>query len=132
MKNWECWTPDGNPVVIIQANTPEQAGRLYVDWLDDTTRTRWIDVRYRLAGSQDEPETVLVTIDPQEPPCPEGGHEWARHRTRSTGPGLRISDRCDRCGLMRITRTWDHRPDTGEEGFQSVEFCKPEPEDSAE
>jgi len=133
---------DGNAEIHIpDASSGEDAARQYVeggDWGDERHRTDWVDVwAWRRAYALDEDgEVVTLALDrerhtielpPDEPECSEGrAHEWHERGVRGHGGGVIITEVCAHCGRYRIIDTWAQRPDTGEQGLESVEYREPD------
>lgn len=99
----------------------------------DAQGTFWIDVEVRCEATGEE-ESCTVTCDEEEPECLEAAaHEWqSPHEivggirenpgVWGHGGGVIIAEVCLHCGCERSTDTWAQRPDTGEQGLQSVRY----------
>lgn len=123
---WVCRDEGGEE--IIRATTAARAAARYVEsgsWGESET-TRWIDVYVRRAarGHEDDLwDCCTVTLQPDEPRCSaDGGHRWRAEHVAGSGGGVRITDECARCGLVRTVDTWAQRPDTGEQGLRSLTY----------
>lgn len=100
---------------------------------DTSHGTVWTEI-YIHCPDTDDQECITVQIDPEAPPCLDGGeHDWqAPHKlvggskenpgVWGHGAGLLIYEACLRCGCRRTTDTWAQRPDTGEQGLTSVRY----------
>ena len=79
-------------------------------------------------------ETITISIEPDEPDCVDGEiHDWqtpieivggieSNPGVQGHGGGVVCHECCMRCGCARITDSWAQRPDTGEQGLESVEY----------
>ena len=132
---------DGNGADDIVASSPRAAAQQYIDAGDwgDSAQTSWVDVSVTpLDGDgeeiEDEAELVTISIPPVEPECIEGrDHVWhspawlggnvENPGISAHGGGVKITEVCRHCGLRRIVDLWAQRPDTGEQGKKSVEYC---------
>ena len=144
---------DGNAEIHIpDASSGEDAARQYVeggDWGDERHRTDWVDVwAWRRALALDEDGRVItiemdrarhtIELEPEEPECEHAdGHDWqspyevlggcrSNPGVWGHGGGVVIREVCAHCGMYRITDTWAQRPDTGEQGLESVEYREPD------
>lgn len=94
------------------------------DW-NEPTRTLHISVRvWRrwdtgtvVAGSEDR---HIVSLDPPEPACSEGEHDWELGQVYGSGGGVKWTDTCTRCGLERSMNTWDS--EAGVEGLTTIRY----------
>lgn len=128
---------DGGSETEIEATSTQDAVRQAREWAlggdwDQSDTTFWVDVR--VTGEAGDEERVTVAIDPPEPECSaEEGHDWqSPHEVVGGvtenpgvwghGGGVIITECCMRCGCRRDTDTWAQRPDTGEQGLQSVRY----------
>jgi len=87
-------------------------------------------------GNVEDEDSVTVTIQPTEPECKDGEeHDWqSPHEivggikgnpgVWGRGGGVIVDEACMRCGCRRQTDTWAQRPDTGEQGLQSVAYAE--------
>lgn len=101
----------------------------------DQESTIWVDT-YILDADGDEVEKTTTRIDPPAPKCTDGSrddHDWqSPHQlvgglkenpgVHGNGGGVLITEVCMRCGCERVTNTWAHRSDTGEQGLTSVRY----------
>lgn len=141
MKEWVV--TDGNgPKVEYEAESGLLAAKLYVDdgdWDPDHTKTTWIAVHVSDKKSDDRTETHWIRLDPPTPFCEDmtRHHEWdspaglvggikENPGVFGYGGGVKIMKVCRRCGLYRITNTWDTNPANGEQGLESVEYLQPD------
>ncbi|MEA3225106.1 MAG: hypothetical protein U9Q07_04085 [Planctomycetota bacterium] len=135
---------DGNAEIDIEADSAREAAQEYVDGGDwgmdeDDASTTWIDVRVWKCDEngqivdEDESELVTITLQPPEPRCHDGeDHDWKRPEwlggckenpgVQGHGGGTRGTDVCRRCGCYRHWDGWAQRPDTGEQGLDSVRY----------
>ena len=122
---------DGDSEFEIEAadnRDADLAARIWLrcgDYLDpETPKTTWIDCR--ISGN-DEEWTITVQLDPPEPEC-VGEHSWKEvpGSVRGHGGGVKLTEFCKRCGVYRHIDTWAQRPDTGEEGFETVWYSDPD------
>lgn len=135
------YADDGNAEIHIpDADSGEDAARQYVeggDWGDERTRTDWVDVwAWRRALVLDDGQVITIDLDqarhtieiePEEPECEHAdGHDWHEWRVCGHGGGVIIKEVCAHCARYRIHDTWAQRPDTGEQGLESVEYCEPD------
>lgn len=78
-------------------------------------------------------ETVSVSIDPPEPGCSEGEHDWQAPYSIlgglkedpgvfGQGGGMIIREVCAHCGTYRERDTGARNPTTGEHGLGSVAY----------
>lgn len=119
----------------FEACSPADARDAAESWIREgsyeTTRTTWIDAW--IDGEDGTDEQLTVAIDPQEPACSAGDHDWqAPHEivggleenpgVRGHGGGVTIHEVCMHCGCARLTDTWATRPDTGQQGLRSVSY----------
>lgn len=104
------------------------------DW-DLSNGTVWVDV-YVEDDDGDRIETVTAAIDPPEPRCPAGEHDWQSPHdvvggieenpgVWGHGGGVVIHECCMHCGARKVTDTWAQRRDTGEQGLRSVSYDGP-------
>jgi len=72
-------------------------------------------------------ESRTIVLEPEEPKCShEDGHDWVEIGLQGHGGGVIIRERCEHCGLVRVTDTWAQNPSNGEQGFTSVEYDREE------
>jgi hypothetical protein len=80
-----------------------------------------------------EKDSHKVTIEPDEPPCPEGKHLWAapyailggcesNPGVWGHGGGYTASEICVYCGILRTLDTWAQDPTDGTQGLKSVAY----------
>lgn len=144
------YADNGDAEVRYTGLSPEQAARRYVDTGDwgEVDSTEWIDVyTYQKGCDADGDEVMIgrvshtVALHPEEPDCSAGDeHDWQSPHEVVGGiedspgvwghcGGVIIRTVCAHCGMYRIVDTWAQRPDTGEEGLESVRYEDPD-EDS--
>lgn len=130
MKKYIC--DDGNSEIEIEADSAQEAAQEYVDggsW-GEVTETIWISV-YVVRLGEDEGERIKVTINPDEPGCSKGEHDWqAPHDivggieenpgVWGHGGGVVIHEVCLHCGCGSVTDTWAQDSSDGEQGLESV------------
>jgi hypothetical protein len=103
----------------------------------EITSTIWVDVEIDDEDG-DTVETVTVEIDPREPDCTAAEHHWIAdgakgfgYVLRGNGGGVISQAACVHCGTRRISDSWAQRPDTGEQGLDSVRYEDGEPPEPA-
>lgn len=125
----------------IEADDMAAALEAARDWLrngyDAEERTIWVDAYVWPLDDDgvvaDERDSVTVQIDPDEPRCGSGNHDWQspielvggiaeNPGVWGHGGGCYINEVCMCCGTKRVTDTWAQRPDTGEQGLTSVSY----------
>ena len=137
------YADNGEAEVRYPGLTPEQAARRYADTGDWGVQdiTEWVDIYTYRKGfdAAGEPEVVereahTIALHPEEPECDsDEGHDWRNpHEVLGGleenpgvwghGGGAIIKTVCANCGAYRVLDTWAHRPDTGEEGLESVSY----------
>lgn len=138
MNTYHCTDGQGGELTIT-ADSPRQAAQEYVDTGDwgSIHSTTWIDVRVTPCDGDtldpDESQRITITLDPEEPECPKGKHDWQSPHSivggirenpgvRGHGGGVIITEVCAHCGCYRVRDTWAQRSDTGEQGLESVEY----------
>ena len=99
----------------------------------DVSGTLWIEVGVRNTVTG-ESDNSTVKLDAEEPDCEDGEeHDWRSPYSVlggfkenpgvwGHGGGVIIREVCAHCGQYRITDSWAQRPDTGEQGLESVEY----------
>lgn len=126
----------------IECSTLPEARRVLDDWIkdgswEDSENTWWLDVTLYKADGRGGWECIdglTHTVAPTEPPCDDDGEHWWTDDVRIVGGidsspgvwghggGVRCHEACRICGASRVTDTWAQRPDTGEEGLDSIEY----------
>lgn len=121
----------------ITAEDLADARRQARDWIrdgsyDEISSTIWVDCDIMQGG--EVVATVTEAMDPVEPECSdETGHDWrAPHHlvgglvenpgVHGHGGGVVSVEVCILCGCKRTCDSWAQRPDTGEQGLNSVEY----------
>lgn len=103
----------------------------YIGALDGGTI--WVDVRATSVSDAGDTAVDTVTLHPPEPMCSEAEHDWQSPievvggceqspGIQGHGGGIISREVCAHCGRYRITDTWAQRPDTGEQGLESVAY----------
>jgi hypothetical protein len=133
------WVTDGEGDTLEYEGTPQEAAQEYVDsgnW-GEFNETWWIDIHVYDAEActeEDHVETVTVTVNPETPECDHpGGHVWGTPHAivgglkenpgvRGKGGGVEGTNVCALCGLTEHWTNWAQRPDTGEQGLDSVSY----------
>lgn len=128
--------------VTGEFDSGEEAAQDYVDTWDWWTieSTTWITVAAWREGIDDECDMVRVdemdhtiSIDPDEPACEEGEHDWKSEYdvvggckenpgVWGHGGGAIIWEACAKCGCGRCTDTWAQNPENGVQGLESVSY----------
>lgn len=130
---------------IIEAESMDEAKKKARNWLRDTfdvefdegEGTFWCDAYVEEIGNEEDmySEHVTVAINPPEPKCTADSHDWqSPYRivggieenpgVWGHGGGVIIKECCMNCGCLRETDTWAQRPDTGEQGLESVRYVE--------
>jgi hypothetical protein len=117
-------------------------------WDNESLETEWGDVYLAQYPEKDEDEgdeeeedldwkRLTVDIPPTEPDCANRWEQSREHDWQSPqwlggleenpgvwghGGGITALEVCANCGLYRHTNTWAQRPDTGEQGLESIEY----------
>ena len=91
--------------------------------------TYWADITAFDPEDKTDSCSLVTQIDPVEPDCehPEG-HNWIYDTARGHGGGVITWETCSHCGVQQVTDTWGQRPDTGEQGFTTVEYLESDDE----
>ncbi len=137
----------GHHYLTVEADDLDHAleiarGNVDADNYGEITETTWIDVmaRHVLTG---ETARDTVQLDPPEPDCVDGqAHDWQSPHdvvggltenpgVWGHGGGVQIVEVCAHCGGYRETDTWAQRPDTGEQGLESVSYRDPDEQSEA-
>jgi hypothetical protein len=132
MRTFNCWDCSGT-TIEIDADTPEEAAREYVDGGDwgETDKTFWITMY--VEADTGEVETFTIEVEPDVPACTGNSHDWqAPHEivggcksnpgVYGHGGGVTIHEVCTHCGCHKHTDTWAQNPETGEQGLTSVRY----------
>lgn len=69
-------------------------------------------------------ESFSIAVNPSEPDCPEGVHDWYQENVNGNGGGVIVTECCNHCDCTKITNTWAHNPSTGEQGLKSIHIRK--------
>jgi len=110
----------------VAGDDRDAAAREYAEeWRDTTMATELVNVII-CRMEDDEPADLTyhkIILDPAEPGCVEDEHDWQTHReVWGHGGGVRWSDRCCHCGLIRETDTWATDYYDGTQGHTIVEY----------
>jgi hypothetical protein len=87
-------------------------------------------------ADHDDEEIATVVLPPEEPDCTGDEHKWTapfdlvggcreNPGVWGHGCGIIIHEVCSHCGVRRVTDTWAHRRDNGEQGFTEVRYERP-------
>jgi hypothetical protein len=139
---------DGGGTEELLAETRAEAIAEAAEWVRDIESTIWVTA-YVTEHTVDEDgddcsediSSRSVSIDPVEPSCdpvepscdPGEEHDWRSPLSLlggceenpgvwGNGGGVIIAEVCAHCGCKRMTDTWAQRPDTGEQGLESVSY----------
>lgn len=121
----------------IQAKNLNDARSQAKEWALDGTydnidSTFWVDII--IENSKGETiDVVSVAINPPEPLCVDGPHDWIAPWNIVGGikenpgiwgnaGGVVVTECCSKCGCQRTINTWAHNPATGEQGLVSVAY----------
>jgi hypothetical protein len=115
---------------VVDASSPREAAELVAADFERAERTYWVRMLVEEAGGGDR-WRIVVPVDPEEPDCPGGEHEWCspievvggmaeNPGVWGHGAGVVVREVCRNCGTYRITDTWAQDPDTGEQGLTAV------------
>jgi hypothetical protein len=135
-RTWQL-SEEGCAYETIEADSAEEALKIACDNVDrasysEAEGTIWVDVRVTCAETGEE-ENGTVQLDEEEPCCTESEHDWQspyellggckeNPGVWGHGGGVIIHEVCMHCGCERVTDTWAQRPDTGEQGLESVSY----------
>lgn len=100
--------------------------------MGEGSETTWIDIQVCDMLTEETASTEME-IDPPEPECTEGEHDWRSPYSVlgglrenpgvwGHGAGVIIKTVCAHCGAYMIRDTWAQRPDNGVEGYESVAY----------
>lgn len=107
---------------------------------DSEDATYWVEYHTFRVGIDAHANEVRVseeihnlTIEPVEPDCEDGEHDWQspydivggikeNPGVWSNGGGVIINEVCIKCGCGKTTDTWAQNPITGEQGLRSVAY----------
>ena len=127
---------------VIEADTVDDAvhaaGKI-MDYDDygDGTGTVWVDL-HLYCEETDEEGWATIALAPPAPECVDHGeHDWRapyevvgglrdNPGVFGHGGGVVIREVCAQCGVYHLTDTWAQRPDTGEQGLESVRYEPPD------
>ena len=115
--------------------TAEQAANDFASTFDTPEETEWIEITTFREGADSDGNVVRVdveyltrTLEPDEPECTEGEHDWQspyeilggckeNPGVWGHGGGVISSEVCMKCGCERVTDTWRRTPTTGSRAF---------------
>ena len=120
----------------ISAASPREAAEEFISSgsYPEESETYWVSVYVRPADAGPEDgEYIKVAIDPEEPPCDLGEHDWqSPHEVVGGlpenpgvfghGGGAKKITVCAHCGVYRIWDGWAADPEDGEQGLESVSY----------
>ena len=133
---------DGNCEVTIQAKTAAEAAEIYVadgDYPDEDT-THWISVQVWSGIDEDgdriDADWHKVAVEPTEPECTEGEHDWQSPHALvgglsdnpgvfGDGGGVRWIEVCVCCGAGRYGGNWGTDRVDGEQGMDWTGYERP-------
>ena len=130
---------DGNGGITIDAESAQEACQEWVDTGDwgNNAKTTWVTCHATPIGEDGEPvgdaESHTMELEPTEPECCGGTHEWASPLSVvggskgnpgvwGNGGGVIITCVCRHCGCYLVTDTWAQNPENGEQGLTSTEY----------
>jgi hypothetical protein len=99
---------------------------------DTSNGTVWVSW-YAIDEDGEVAAERTIQIDPPEPECSGGKHDWQspieivggikeNPGVQGHGGGVIIHEVCLHCGCERVTDTWAQNPETGEQGLRSVAY----------
>lgn len=125
---------------ILTADSAQEAAEEWVeggDWGDGSSTT-WVNVTVHEVDGQGNDvdgtrEHITITIEPTEPTCPAGSHDWKSPHAIVGGlvenpgvwghrGGVKTLEICMVCGCSKRTDTWAQNPSTGEQGLTEVAY----------
>ncbi len=133
---------DGHCEIVYPGFSARESAQQYVDagnW-EVGNQTIWITVHTWFSGLDAHGQILrarhqhhTVAVDPAEPPCPAGKHDWQSPHdllggvaenpgVSLHGGGVIILSVCMYCGCERTVDTWAQAPETGEQGLTSIKF----------
>ena len=124
---------------VVRCDGDDDAEERLTAWVESgeygqheaNAKTVWVRAHY--IRPDESSESITVTIEPDEPDCTEGEHDWQspieivggikeNPGCWGHGGGVIIEEVCLHCGCGRTTDTWAQNPETGEQGLDSVEY----------
>lgn len=129
-------TDDGGVDEHIEAESMQDACRQAEEWIRDADcwgrepTTQYVSCSVSEDDGDGWHERITVAIDPEEPECPDGYHDWRPAEggcdenpgVQGNGGGVIIRELCAHCDTQKITDTWAQNPETGEQGLTSVSY----------
>ncbi len=96
----------------------------------------FVHVEVRAPEDEDYYEELgsrTVVLDAEEPECSARSHDWQspyeilggleeNPGVHGNGGGVIVTECCMRCGCARVTDSWAQNPETGEQGYTTVEY----------
>lgn len=79
-------------------------------------------------GGDGEYLSTYVQVDPVEPACTSGEHDWLEGHPVGHDGGVVMVATCDRCALRCEVDTWATNPANGERGLRSTRYDRDEGE----
>jgi hypothetical protein len=124
---------------VVRCDGDDDAEERLTAWVESgeygqheaNAKTVWVRAHY--IRPDESSESITVTIEPDEPDCTEGEHDWQspieivggikeNPGCWGHGGGVIIEEVCLHCGCGRTTDTWAQNPETGEQGLDSVSY----------
>ncbi len=134
MEKWIC-RADGYEESISAASAREAAEEYIASGsYPEESETYWISVYVHPTDADPEDgDFYKVAIDPDEPSCDMGDHDWqSPHEVVggleenpgvfAYGGGAKKITVCANCGMYRIWDGWATDPEDGEQGLESVSY----------
>jgi hypothetical protein len=109
---------DGFDRQVFEAEDIDGAVSRYVKSAEKCERTYW--VRLEIESEDGNILHTKVAVHPTEPVCRDGEHRWQLGAVEGRGGGVLTEETC-RCGISRVTNTWDTDVD-GEQGLTSIRY----------
>ncbi|ADC73211.1 hypothetical protein TK90_2725 (plasmid) [Thioalkalivibrio sp. K90mix] len=143
MSTFEYREESGHSETIPNVQTMVEAREVAEEWLKDgdwgvERKTLYAEATvFEKEEDEDGEETILdqatvhARIDPDEPDCREGEHDWCspyellgglkeNPGVQGHGGGIISTEVCAHCGMYRVTNTWDQSQ--GPEPVDTVEY----------
>lgn len=123
--------------IDLAATKISEAREEVEEWVRDGSwgteeKTVWVDATISKHLDDEDTdgedvETVTVAIDPEEPRCPEGEHDWQEmegiiRKVRGHGGGIIFEEVCMHCGTVKTTDTWAQKSSTGDQGLTGISY----------
>jgi hypothetical protein len=132
LRDYETRDANGDAMIVsCPADLYDDVRDHWSQGYDDVQETFWVRVYVECDDGTDE--IVTVTVEPDEPSCSHGGHDWrAPHEivggleenpgVRGHGAGVIMTRVCMNCGCGRHTDTWAQNREDGTQGHTSVRY----------